>query len=159
MNPSHVLRLVVCHIQYQMSLLKLSVYATRVIPLDTIITLEIVCPPEHANYSPFLYFSIKQTRGSTGSYGTIIFTTFPSRLILSIAPQELKRCWGIWSTITCPKPENWSTSVESKTGCTSVTMCFFSALYTAVYLLKSAWFCHNCLVPSACSWAVHIAGG
>ena len=77
LNPAHVLRLVVCRLQYWMSSLKVAICAKSVIPLDTVIVLAIVCPPARANYKPFYNFLIKRYMGSVGSYGPIIFTAFP----------------------------------------------------------------------------------
>ena len=67
LNMAHILRLVVCCLRYMISLLKVAVCAKRVIPFDTIITLEIVCPPTCTNYLPFSNFLIWQERGSGGS--------------------------------------------------------------------------------------------
>ena len=59
LNPDHVLRLMVCHLHYWMSLLKVDVCSKRVIPLENIITSEMVCPPACVNYLPFYNWSIK----------------------------------------------------------------------------------------------------
>ena len=78
--------------------------------------------------------------------------------IYSISPWEVNRCCNIESAETCTNTVNRSTIGERKTGCTAVKICFFRDLSTAIYLLNSACFCQNLLVPSACSWAVSIVG-
>ena len=103
LKVEHVLRSVVCRLRSMISLLNLDVCAKRVIPLYTIILLSIVCPTARANHLPFSNCSIKQDRGSAGSYGPIIFTPFPLRSILSIAPKEVNECCSIAGAETCPK--------------------------------------------------------
>ena len=67
LNVAHVLRLVVCHLHYIISSLNVDVCSKRVIPLGTIITLAIVCPPACTNYLPFSNSLISRARGYVGS--------------------------------------------------------------------------------------------
>ena len=86
LKVAHVLRSVVFCLQSRMSSLKVDFCDKRLIPLDTIISSEIVCPPACANYTPFSNCLIKRARGSAGSQGSISFTAFSSRSISYIAP-------------------------------------------------------------------------
>ena len=148
---SHVLRLVDCRLHSLMSSLKITVCTSRVIPFDIIIASEIVWPPDPANSLPFSNCFISWYRGSAGSYGPIIFNAFSPRSISSIALYLENRCYSMVCANTCTKPVSWSNSGDRKTSSTSVTICFFKALYTAVYFWNSAWFCLIFSVPSACS--------
>ena len=82
--PAHLLKSVVCCLHSRISLLNVAVCAKRFIPLDTIVTSEIVCPSARVNSLPLSNCPIKRARGSAVSYGPIVFTAFSSRLISSI---------------------------------------------------------------------------
>ena len=104
MNTDHVLRLVVFHIHYQMSSLKVSVSSKMVTPLDTIIASEIVCLTACMNYPPFYNSSIKWDRGSAGSYDPIISLCFPrGQFCLSPCSRWINAgSFGVWKPIQNP---------------------------------------------------------
>ena len=60
-------------------IIKIPVYASRVIPFEIIIASDIVWPYALANSLLFSNFLISQSSGSAGSYGPIILTVFFSR--------------------------------------------------------------------------------
>ena len=140
------------------SSLNVAVFANRVIPFDTIVTMVIVCPPGLENSRPLLIWSMRQERGSEGSYGQIIMTTFSLRSIFLIAPYDLKRCCRISRTINSTDPVSWSIIGNRKTLSTAVTVYFLISLSTEVQRRKSV-FLRNLFVPSACSLTVPIVGG
>ena len=85
-------------------IIKIPVCASRVVPFDIIIALEIVWPPDLANYIPFSNCLISWDRCSVGLYCPIILTASSSRSILLIAPYLENRCCIMVSADTCPKP-------------------------------------------------------
>ena len=146
----HVLRSADCCLRSHMPSLKIPVCAKRVITLYIIMESEIFWPPALANSLPFSKCSISPERGSVGSYGLIILIAFYLRLIYPIAPYLENRCFIMVSADTCTNPVRWFTSGDSNTGSTVMTICFFKALSTLMYLWNSASFCRNFSGLSAC---------
>ena len=80
----HVLRSADYCLHSRMTSLKITVCASRVIPFDIIIALDIVWTSDPENSLPFYNCSISRARGSVRLYGPIILTAFSLRSISSI---------------------------------------------------------------------------
>ena len=83
---AHVLRSADCCLHYLMSSLKITVCASRLIPFEIIIVLDLVWPPALEKSLPFCNWSISWARVLAGLCYPIIFTVFSSRFISSITP-------------------------------------------------------------------------
>ena len=67
LNCAHVFWSVAWRLHSLMSLLQIAICSRKVIPFDTIVASEIVCPPARVNPFPFSNCFINQYRGSAGS--------------------------------------------------------------------------------------------